>query len=197
MTRPSTRRLHERRLPWSELPIFGIGHSTHSAVELVALLRENRIATVADIRHYPGSRKNPQFNPEPLARSLAAAGIGYVPIPELGGRRAALAHSPNRAWRNASFRGYADYMQTDEFVRGLERLRALAEHGPVAMMCAEAVPWRCHRSLVADALVARGVPVQQIYGPSQVRPHRLTPFARIEGVSVTYPEVSPPEEHPR
>lgn len=193
----NTRRSSTDGPPWRELAVFGIGHSTRSAEELVALLWENGIATLADIRHYPGSRKNPQFNPEPLARCLEEAGIRYVQVQELGGRRKALSDSPNRGWRNDSFRGYADHMQSDEFARGLERLRELGAAGPVAIMCAEAVPWRCHRSLVADALVARGVPVQQIYGPGQVRPHRLTPFARIRGGSVLYPEESPAEEHPR
>src|SRR5512133_2932223 len=122
-----------------------------------------------------------------LARALAGAGIAYVHVPQLGGLRRARRDSQNGAWRNASFRGYADHMQTPEFEEGLCNLRALAKAGPVAIMCAEAVPWRCHRSLVADALLARGVVVEHVVGKGKTRPHRLTPFARIEGRSVTYP----------
>jgi uncharacterized protein (DUF488 family) len=137
----------------------------------------------------PRSREwaNPQFEGPALARALAAAGIGYSHLPRLGGLRRARKDSPNAAWRNASFRGYADHMQTPEFEEGLCELRALAKSGPVAVMCAEAVPWRCHRSLLADALAARGVVVRHIVGIGRITPHRLTPFARVEGRRVTYP----------
>jgi uncharacterized protein (DUF488 family) len=182
---------------WDDLVVFGVGHSNRPIEELVALLWENGVVTLADIRHHPGSRKNPQFNPGPLAESLTAAGIRYAPIPELGGRRRPRADSPNGGWRSDSFRGYADHLGTAEFARGLARLRALASEGPLAMMCAEAVPWRCHRALLADLLVARGCPVRQIFGPGQTRPHRMTPFARVVGDRVIYPpEPSRPEEHP-
>lgn len=177
---------------------FGIGHSTRSIDELIDLLHENGVHALADIRHHPGSRRNPQFNPDALAVALLRAGIRYVHIGELGGRRKPSPDSHNTAWRNESFRGYADHMQTPEFARGLERLIALGAQGPVAFMCAEAVPWRCHRSLVGDALVARGKDVKQIFGPHQVRPHRVTPFAQIEGTRVEYPdEKLPPAPHPR
>jgi uncharacterized protein (DUF488 family) len=184
--------------PWSELVIFGIGHSTRTIEEFVGVLWENGVLTLADVRRYPGSRRNPGFNPPQLAKSLALAGIRYEPLTELGGRRRPVPGSRNGAWRSEAFRGYADFLQTPAFVHGLEQLQRLAQDGPLAMMCAEAVPWRCHRSLIADALTARGCQVQQILGPGQVRPHRLTPFAHVEGDAVTYPaEGSPPDEHPR
>ena len=146
------------------------------------------VVTLADIRTIPRSRANPQFEGAALARSLAGAGIAYVHVPALGGlRHARKGSEENAAWRNASFRGYADHMQTPEFEDGLRQLRELARRGPVAVMCAEAVPWRCHRALLADALLARGVVVQHVVGRGRTRPHRLTPFARIEGRRVTYP----------
>jgi uncharacterized protein (DUF488 family) len=168
--------------------VLAIGHSTRPAVELVELLQTARVATLADVRTIPRSRTNPQFEGPALARTLAAAGIRYAHLPALGGlRRARKGSLENAAWRNASFRGYADHMQTPEFEEGLCQLRALAREGPVAVMCAEAVPWRCHRSLLADALLARGVVVEHITGRGRTRPHRLTPFARLDGRKVTYP----------
>jgi uncharacterized protein (DUF488 family) len=153
----------------------------------VALLRSAGIAVLADIRTIPRSRRNPQFNTEALQRDLPAQSIEYAHLARLGGLRRPLADSPNAGWRNASFRGFADYMQTDDFARGLEELRALVERGPVALLCAEAVPWRCHRSLVADALTARGAHVEHIVGAGRPNPHRLTSFAKVEGTHVTYP----------
>jgi uncharacterized protein (DUF488 family) len=156
--------------------------------ELVDWLTAAGVVTLADVRTIPRSRANPQFEGPALARSLARAGIAYVHLPDLGGlRHARKGSEENAAWRNASFRGYADHMQTPEFEAGLVQLRALAGDGPVAVMCAEAVPWRCHRSLLADALLARGVVVEHIVGRGRTRPHRLTPFARLEGRRVTYP----------
>ena len=172
---------------WGRARVFAIGHSTRPIEEFVALVRDAGVATVADVRTIPRSRANPQFEGPALARALAAAGIGYVHLPRLGGLRHARRGSENAAWRNASFRGYADHMQTPEFEEGLCELRAVAQTGPVAIMCAEAVPWRCHRSLLADALAARGVLVQHIVGKGRTAPHRLTPFARIQGRRVTYP----------
>jgi uncharacterized protein (DUF488 family) len=146
------------------------------------------VTTLADIRTIPRSRANPQFEGPSLARRLGAAGIRYVHLPPLGGlRHARKGATENAGWRNSSFRGYADHMQTPEFEEGLCQLRALAREGPVAVMCAEAVPWRCHRSLLADALLARGVVVEHITGRGRTRPHRLTPFARLDGRKVTYP----------
>jgi uncharacterized protein (DUF488 family) len=157
------------------------------------LLRANGVRTLVDIRSVPRSRRNPQFEQTALSATVTAAGVQYAHVPELGGLRHPRRDSPNTAWRNASFRGYADYMLTDGFEAGLDKLLALShEHGPIAMLCAEAVPWRCHRSLVADALLARGVPVAHILGGGPPTPHRLTPMAHLEGTQVTYP---PPDAY--
>jgi uncharacterized protein (DUF488 family) len=172
---------------WGRTRVLAVGHSTRPIEQLLELLRAVRVATLADVRTIPRSRANPQFDGRTLARALAAEGIGYAHLPHLGGLRHARRDSLNTGWRNASFRGYADHMQTPEFEEGLCQLRALAKEGPVAVLCAEAVPWRCHRSLLADALLARGVVVEHIVGKGRTRPHRLTPFARIEGRTVTYP----------
>jgi uncharacterized protein (DUF488 family) len=172
---------------WGKARLLAIGHSTRSLGEFVDLLRSCHVATLADVRTIPRSRRNPQFAQEALARSLAAAGIRYVHLSRLGGLRHARKDSPNGGWRNASFRGYADHMQTGEFEEGLVELRALARGGPVALMCAEAVPWRCHRSLLADALYAHGVVVEHIVGKGRTRSHRLTPFAVRDGRRVHYP----------
>lgn len=175
---------------WGRARVFAVGHSTRPVEELVELLRGAGVATLADVRTIPRSRANPQFEGQALARTLAEAGIRYVHLPRLGGLRRARRDSPNGAWRNASFRGYADHMATPEFEEGLCELRELAKEGPVALMCAEAVPWRCHRSLLADALAARGVVVQHIVGKGgRTTPHRLTPFAHVSGRQVTYPPV--------
>ncbi|EPX61801.1 hypothetical protein D187_010420 [Cystobacter fuscus DSM 2262] len=180
-----------RRAPgWAKARIYTVGHSTRSAEELVELLQAHGIQTLVDIRTVPRSRTNPQFNRDTLPRTLARADIRYVHMARLGGLRRARADSPNGAWRNASFRGYADYMLTDEFTRGLEELRELTPDGPLALMCAEAVRWRCHRSLVADALFARGVEVRHITSRTRAEPHKLTPFARLHGRQVLYPEDS-------
>ena len=174
--------------------MLAIGHSTRPLDELVALLRASGVQSLADVRTIPRSRRNPQFSLDVLAAALPEAGIGYAHLPRLGGLRRAAPDSANDAWENASFRGYADHMQTGEFEEGLVELRALARQGPVAIMCAEAVPWRCHRSLIADALFARGVVVEHIVGKGRTRPHRLTPFAVIEGRRVTYPAAVPPAD---
>jgi len=167
--------------------IFTIGHSTHPIDEFIAMLRAHGIKMLVDIRTIPRSRHNPQFAQDALAPALASAGIGYRHMQGLGGLRHARADSPNRGWRNASFRGYADYMQTAPFRESLDELMALGKKGGVAMMCAEAVPWRCHRSLVADALTVRHVPVTHIMSESKSSPHKLTPFARVKGETILYP----------
>jgi uncharacterized protein (DUF488 family) len=172
---------------WGGARVFALGHSTRPIEELVELLRAAGVTTVADVRTIPRSRANPQFEQAALARALGSAGIGYAHLPLLGGLRHARRDSPNGGWRNASFRGYADHMATPEFEEGLCQLRALAQAGTVALLCAEAVPWRCHRSLIADALLARGVVVEHVTGKGRWRPHRLTPFAHLEGRRVTYP----------
>ncbi len=179
---------------WGKARVLAVGHSTRPLAELIELLRSCGVVTLADIRTIPRSRRNPQFEAGSLAEALPAAGIRYVHLLRLGGLRHARRDSPNGAWRNASFRGYADHMQTGEFEEGLVELRSLAHDGPVAVMCAEAVPWRCHRSLLADALFARGVVVQHIVGKGRTRPHRLTPFAILDGRRVLYP--APAEADP-
>ena len=172
--------------------IFTIGHSTRPFDELVAALRSFGVRTLVDIRTVPRSRHVPQFNAETLRRALPNRRIRYRHVRALGGLRKPRADSTNTAWRNAGFRGFADYMETPEFARALDGLRALSrDAGPVAMMCAEAVPWRCHRSLVADALAARGDEVVHIMGPWTGRPHALTPWARVERGRVAYPGAPP------
>jgi uncharacterized protein (DUF488 family) len=151
------------------------------------MLRAHGVAGVADVRRFPGSRRLPHFNAESLARALPDLGMTYLPCPLLGGRRKPDPASANTAWRNASFRAYADYMQTPPFLEGLERLMDAAAKTPLAMMCSEAVPWRCHRSLIADALVVRGWAVLDVMSPTKATPHKLTPFARVDGTRVTYP----------
>ncbi len=154
----------------------------------MALLQSNGIRRLIDIRTIPKSRRNPQFSTENLAASLRAAGIEYAHLKALGGLRHPLRDSINLAWRNASFRGYADYMQTPEFEAALEQAIDLARQAPTALMCAEAVPWRCHRSLVADALTARDIEVREIISSAPPEEHALTPFARVSGTRVTYPK---------
>ena len=173
---------------WGGKQVMAIGHSTRPLDELVAILDAHGVKSLADIRKIPRSRHNPQFNPETLGPALRAARIRYVQIPDLAGRRSGGdPNGPNGAWRNRSFRAYADHLQTESARRGLEKLRQLAERGPVAMMCAEALPWRCHRTLVADALFALGVVVQHLDSKTRAHPHRLTPFAQLDGRRVSYP----------
>ena len=171
--------------------VFTIGHSTRTLAEFITILRAHGVRRVVDVRSIRRSRHNPQFNRETLARHLRAARIGYLHLKKLGGLRRAKADSKNLGWHNASFRGFADYMQTNEFRVGLERLEKLAVGRPTAIMCAEAVPWRCHRSLIADALVVRDLPVQDILNESRARDHELTPFARVRGLRITYPTDKP------
>jgi uncharacterized protein (DUF488 family) len=170
--------------------IFTIGHSTRPIEEFIGLLKANGIERLIDIRTIPKSRHNPQFNGDELARALRAAKIDYVHMKELGGLRHARRDSPNMGWRNASFRGFADYMQTEEFKKALDRAIDSAGEKPSALMCAEAVPWRCHRSLVADALLVRGIEPFEIVGNSPPKAHKMTPFARVRGTEITYPPES-------
>jgi uncharacterized protein (DUF488 family) len=168
--------------------ILTVGHSTRPIEEFIELLRANGVKQIIDIRTIPKSRRNPQFSSDALAASLAAAGIDYVHMKALGGLRHPRKDSVNLGWRNKSFRGYADYMETREFITALEATIRLAGQKATAMMCAEAVPWRCHRSLVSDALLARGIDVLEIISDALPREHKLTPFACIEGKRVTYPK---------
>ncbi|HEY3567772.1 MAG TPA: DUF488 domain-containing protein [Thermoanaerobaculia bacterium] len=160
-------------------PVFTVGHSTRPIEDLLALLSEHGVQTLVDVRRFPGSRRHPQYSRDALAASLAAAGIQYVHEPGLGGRRAARPDSPHTAWRVDAFRGYADYMETPEFQAALERLIQRASEETVAILCAEAVPWRCHRRLISDALVARGVQVMHILSPGRANPHELDSNARL------------------
>jgi hypothetical protein len=175
-----------KRIPQTR-PILTVGHSTRTIEEFIALLAAHEVKQLVDVRTIPRSRHNPQFNSDQLAPSLSGAGIRYLHMGELGGLRHAQRDSINAAWRNLSVRGYADYMQTPEFEKALDELMRLAQKRRTAIMCAEAVPWRCHRSLIADALVARGVEVQEITSQTRVRPHTLTPWARVEQGRITYP----------
>ena len=168
-----------------------IGHSTLPIDTFLAILRENGVRTLADIRTVPKSRHNPQFAQENLARSLADAEIEYRWQRTLGGLRHPRKDSINTGWRNLSFRGYADYMQTPEFAAAIVDLLNAAPHHHTVIMCAEAVPWRCHRSLVADTLTVRGLPVEHIYydakGRSRHEPHKLTSFLRVQDQRLWYP----------
>jgi uncharacterized protein (DUF488 family) len=169
------------------MTVFTIGHSTRTVEELVGLLREAGADLVVDIRTVPRSRHNPQFNADALPQALAAHGVDYVGLPGLGGLRKTSKDSPNKGWRNDSFRGYADYMQSPAFTAALGDLIDLSRHKRTAIICAEAVPWRCHRSLVADALDVRGIPAVEILSPTSSRLHKLTPFAHVDGTHLTYP----------
>ncbi len=167
--------------------ILTIGHSTRSLEAFIDLLKTHGVKTIIDVRTVPRSRHNPQFNLETLPEALRSVKIGYKHMRGLGGLRHARSDSPNRGWHNASFRGFADYMQTEEVEKNLEALIPLARRKQICLMCAEAVPWRCHRSLIADALRVRGFSVSHIMSKSQPQPHRLTPFARVDETRITYP----------
>jgi uncharacterized protein (DUF488 family) len=167
--------------------VLTIGHSTRSIDSFIEMLRAHGVKRVVDVRTIPRSRTNPQFNRESLAQALAEAGIGYTSMADLGGLRHSRKDSINTGWRNASFRGYADYMQTPEFAAAIDSLIEAAKREQVTIMCAEAVPWRCHRSLIGDALKVRGIHVDDIMSASRTQPHELTSFAKVQGTHVTYP----------
>lgn len=177
---------------WPAGTIFTVGHSNVSIESFLALLRAYEIERLADIRTVPRSRHNPQFNADALASALAANDIEYVPLQALGGLRHPRKDSPNTGWRNDGFRGYADYMQTPSFSDGLEQLIEMSRDQCTAIMCAEAAPWRCHRSLVADALVVRGILAIEILSQTNWQLHALTSFAYAEGTNITYPPVQRP-----
>jgi uncharacterized protein (DUF488 family) len=169
------------------LVVLTIGHSTRTIEDFISLLRKYNVQKVVDIRTIPRSRHNPQFNREELPNSLKAAGISYAHMPGLGGLRHSARDSPNAGWRNLSFRGFADYMQKEEFEKSLEELVKQAKTERVALMCAEALPWRCHRSLIADALSVRTVHVEHILSPTSLQDHKITPWAKVDGTRITYP----------
>ena len=171
----------------AKLTVLTIGHSTRTLEEFLSILKAHGVERLVDVRSIPKSRRVPQFNSDALAASLREQGIEYVHLKILGGLRHAKKDSVNLGWRNASFRGYADYMASAEFRDGLERLLQLARQKRTAIMCAEAVPWRCHRSLIGDALLVRGVHVEDIMSATSARPHEMTPFARFNGLDIVYP----------
>ena len=167
--------------------VFTVGHSTRTLDEFVQVLKAYGVQRLVDVRTIPRSRHNPQFNRETLSKFLRNRRINYRHMKALGGLRHARADSPNMGWQNASFRGFADYMQTLEFEEALQKLIYLAVQKLTAIMCAEAVPWRCHRSLIGDALTVCGIKVQDIFSRSHAKPHTLTPMARVHGTRITYP----------
>jgi uncharacterized protein (DUF488 family) len=171
----------------SELSLFTIGHSTRTLEEFIQLLKTYGVTLLVDVRTVPRSRHNPQFNKETLPASLKPEGVRYIHMPEIGGLRRPKRDSLNLAWRNMSFRGYADYMQTREFTDNLLKIIALARENCLALMCAEALPWRCHRSLISDALVLRHVKVQHIISATSTITHELNEMAQVEGTKITYP----------
>lgn len=174
-------------------PVWTVGHSTQSLEQFNDLLVAHGIEAVADVRRYPASRRWPHFARQALEKNLVVRGLAYEWMPELGGRREPLPDSPNTAWRNAGFRGYADYMATDDFAAGLMRLASMAKGLRTAIMCAEAVWWRCHRGLIADALRWAGFEVGHIMGPGALITHPYTKAARIEGGLLTYTRPAQPD----
>jgi uncharacterized protein (DUF488 family) len=168
--------------------LWTVGHSTRTIEALLEILAAGGVKLLADVRRFPGSRRHPQFRQEALAASLAEAGIAYRHFVELGGRRSQrLPDSPNTAWRVEQFNAYADYMQAEAFLTALAELMDAARESPTAIMCSEALPHRCHRRLISDALVARGWTVRHLLSPKRIEDHALTPFARVAGTAVTYP----------
>lgn len=173
------------------MTIYTIGHSTRQLEEFIALLKQYDITQLVDIRSIPRSRHNPQYEQTALGKTLPEHGIRYIYLKSLGGLRHVTKDSENLGWHNLSFRNYADYMQTPEFQAGIDELIEIAKKAPSAIMCAEAVPWRCHRSLVGDALTVRGVDVEDIISEKSMKKHEITPFAVVDGEKITYPNDEP------
>jgi uncharacterized protein (DUF488 family) len=171
--------------------VYTVGHSTLAIEDFLERLSAHKIKRLADVRRYPHSRRHPQFEGKALGRSLEAAGIGYAHFEALGGMRKALPKSPNTGWKNASFRGYADYLRTPEFLKALDALIVLAKKTRTAVMCAEALPWKCHRQLIGDALAVRGFEVKHILDAKTAAAHELKPWVRVQGTELTY--VLPPK----
>jgi uncharacterized protein (DUF488 family) len=183
-------------MPFSEMSfmktaIYTIGHSTHPIDEFIKILQAHQVESVVDVRTVPRSRHNPQFNQAELELELHRHAIGYTHLKELGGLRHPAKTSINNGWKNSSVRGFADYMQTGPFQSGIDQLVELAQNKQTIIMCAEALPWRCHRSLIADALLVRGFTVEDIMNERIIKPHKMTPWASIVGNTVTYPGISP------
>jgi uncharacterized protein (DUF488 family) len=186
MREAPTKSAHSRSAA-SPTTILTIGHSTRSIGTFIQMLQAYGVKRIVDVRTIPRSRHNPQFNRDVLPGTLLQAGIGYTHMEELGGLRHARKDSVNTGWHNSSFRGFADYMQTPEFRTGINALIQAAQREQVAIMCAEAVPWRCHRSLIGDSLLARGIAVEDVMSENRMQPHELTSFAKVNGADVTYP----------
>ena len=176
----------------SQSVVLTVGHSTRPLAEFIALIASHSVSQLIDVRTVPRSRHNPQFNRDTLPAALEVTGVRYAHVAGLGGFRHTHPGSVNMGWRNASFRGFADYMQTPEFAENLAGVIAEAARERIALMCAEAVPWRCHRSLIADALMVHGVRVEEIISATRAQIHKLTPFARVDGTVITYPPATPP-----
>jgi uncharacterized protein (DUF488 family) len=176
-----------------EPALWTIGHSTRSIEDFLAILQAHSVLLVIDVRRYPVSRRHPQFNADALRHRLESCGTAYRGLTALGGRRPPQPQSRNLGWRNAGFRGYADYMQTEPFQRAVSELLALASQARTAVLCAEAVPWRCHRTLIADAVVSRGWQVHHILDASRTEAHALSAFAKIENGHITYPPSQGPQ----
>ena len=178
-----------RRKDLSKAPplVLTVGHSNRRLEDFLSLLQEHNATLLVDVRRFPRSRSNPQFNGDRLPMAIGNIGIAYVHLPGLGGRRRRRPDSPNLGWNNASFQGYADYMQSPEFEAALQELIEIARGQRAVLLCAEALPWRCHRSLIADALVVRGMAVKHILGPSRNQTHELREWAHVDGTLVTYP----------
>ena len=170
------------------MKIFTIGHSTWAIDDFIDILKEYEISLLVDVRSIPGSRYNPQFNMEELEKSLNDNNIGYIHLESLGGFRDPVPNSVNTGWRNKRFQGYADYMETKQFLNGLNVLIKLAKKETTVIMCSEAVPWRCHRSLIADELIIRGISVYDIYNIDTIKKHKLTLWADVDGLNITYPK---------
>ena len=188
MRKKQTNQLSKKAEEIERTPLaLTIGHSTRPLEDFIGLLRTHGVKMIVDVRTVPKSRHNPQFNLETLPETLKSVKIGYEHMRGLGGLRHTRSDSPNMGWHNSSFRGFADYMQTEDFEKSLEKLIRLAQRKRTCLMCAEAVPWRCHRSLIADALQVRGLSVGHITSKGQPQPHKLTPFARVDGTRITYP----------
>jgi uncharacterized protein (DUF488 family) len=168
-----------------QIIVMTIGHSTHTIEEFIEILEAHGVEKIVDVRTIPKSRRNPQFNKESMPKNLGK--IKYVHLPGLGGLRHTKVDSTNKGWKKDSFRGYADYMQTEEFEENINKLIEIASKKQIAIMCAEAVPWRCHRSLIGDALLVRGIEVEDIFSKTNIKPHKLTSFANVSGLTITYP----------
>jgi len=170
-----------------DFTVFTLGHSTRTFDNFIKILQDHKVQTLVDVRTIPKSRHNPQYNQSELKKHLAENKIEYLHMKSLGGLRHTTKDSINMGWRNSSFRGFADYMQSSEFEKSIDQLIYVGKESRSAIMCSEAVPWRCHRSLIGDALIVRNIRVEDIISEKSVKPHELTGFAKVDGLKITYP----------